>query len=148
MHSIIFSCYFLFLLQSQAIFERTIPVPHAVSLLPGRQWSTRGVGQEPRASPVPELPCGRQQCQALLRMPWERVSLSAAVPTLASFLLSTKQKVEPVSHWYLQILNLHMQSGARLWVLCLSFFFLAFSLDTAIDTGRSRICSNSFNKKT
>lgn len=39
-----FSCSFLFLLQSQTVFEPTIPVPHAVSLLPRRQWRTRGVG--------------------------------------------------------------------------------------------------------
>ena len=38
------------------------------------------------ASLVADLPCGREQCQAQPWMPWERVSLSAAVPTLVSFL--------------------------------------------------------------
>lgn len=38
------------------------------------------------ASFVADLPWGREQCQAQLWMPWERVSLSTAVPTLVSFL--------------------------------------------------------------
>lgn len=91
--------------------------------VPAPWEAVENAGQGPGASPVAELPWGREQCQALLGMPWDRVSLSAAMPTLASFLLGAKQKVEPVSHCYSPILNFWWQSGAGLWVLCLSFFF-------------------------
>lgn len=110
-----FSCSFLFLLQSQTVFEPTIPVPHAVSLLPGRQWRTRGVGWAAM---------------------WERAMPNCAEDALGEgfplhctahfglFSSGYKTESETISHWYLQILNLHVQSGARLWVFAFLFFFL------------------------
>lgn len=136
---------FLFLLRSHTVFRSTIPAPNAgfvpapLRPLPGRQGRPRGVGapttREAAGARIGEHPswltCHVAESKARLSRGCPRRGFHSQLqcPLWSLFfqdqqLLGTKQQVEPVSNWYLQIFNLHVQSGARLWVICPWFFCL------------------------